>query len=64
MRILSGLIPICSSCKKIRDDHGYWNRLEEFIHEHTNADFTHGVCPECAGELYPEVVRSHSRDLS
>ncbi|MFC1547443.1 DUF3365 domain-containing protein [Candidatus Neomarinimicrobiota bacterium] len=60
VKILRGLIPICSSCKKIRDDKGYWSQLEEYIHEHTEADFTHGVCPDCAGELYPEVVYNHS----
>ena len=44
---LQGLIPICAWCKNIRDDKGYWYRVEEYIHKHTKADFTHGVCPEC-----------------
>jgi len=44
---LQGLIPICAWCKKIRDDKGYWHQVEEYIHKHTKADFTHGVCPEC-----------------
>lgn len=47
VKTLSGLIPICSGCKKIRDDHGYWNQLEAYIVEHSNAGFTHGFCPEC-----------------
>ncbi len=51
---LSGLIPICSSCKKIRDDRGYWNQLEVFIQKHSEAEFSHGVCPDCAKKLYPD----------
>jgi nitrate/nitrite-specific signal transduction histidine kinase len=51
---LSGLIPICASCKKIRDDRGYWNQLEVFIQKHSEAEFSHGVCPECAKKLYPD----------
>lgn len=47
VKTLSGLIPICSGCKKIRDDGGYWNQLESYLHQHSNADFTHGFCPEC-----------------
>lgn len=54
IKTLSGLLPICSSCKKIRDDKGYWNLLETYIETHTEADFTHGICPECAQRLYPE----------
>jgi hypothetical protein len=55
VKTLSGLLPICASCKKIRDDKGYWNRLEAYIYKHTNAQFTHGFCPDCAKKLYPEV---------
>jgi AmiR/NasT family two-component response regulator len=55
VRTLSGLLPICSSCKKIRDDEGYWNQLEAYIQEHSKAVFSHGLCPECAKKLYPEV---------
>ncbi len=53
VRTLSGLLPICAKCKKIRDDRGYWNQIELYIREHTDADFSHGVCPDCARELYP-----------
>lgn len=56
VKTLSGLLPICSSCKKIRDDKGYWNSVEYYIGLHTDADFTHGICPECTDSLYPEVV--------
>ncbi len=55
VKVLSGLLPICSNCKKIRDDTGYWNRIEAYIHDHSEADFTHGICPTCARELYPEL---------
>ena len=54
---LSGLLPICSSCKKIRDDEGYWNQIESYIKEHSEAGFTHGICPECMKKLYPEFVK-------
>jgi PAS domain S-box-containing protein len=47
VRTLSGLLPICASCKRIRDDQGYWQQVETYIAEHTNADFTHGICPDC-----------------
>ena len=55
IKTLRGLLPICASCKKIRDDKGYWNRLETYIHDHSEADFTHGICPECSAKLYPEL---------
>lgn len=50
---LSGLLPICSSCKKIRDDEGYWRQIEQYIGERSEAEFTHGFCPDCAEKLYP-----------
>ena len=53
---LSGLLPICASCKKIRDDQGYWNQIEEYIHKHSEAEFSHGLCPECAEKLYPGFI--------
>lgn len=52
---LSGLLPICSSCKKIRDDAGYWQQIEGYISDHSEADFTHGICPECMKNLYPQL---------
>jgi len=54
VRTLSGLIPICASCKKIRDDKGYWQQVEAYISAHSDAVFTHGLCPECAAKLFPE----------
>ena len=54
VKTLSGLLPICASCKKIRDDNGYWQQVETYIQKHSNADFTHGICPECLQRLYPK----------
>jgi transcriptional regulator with GAF, ATPase, and Fis domain len=51
---LSGLLPICSHCKKIRDDKGYWNQIENYIHEHSEAEFSHSICRECAKKHYPD----------
>lgn len=53
---LSGLLPICASCKKIRDDKGYWRQIESYIRDHSEADFSHGICPDCARRLYPDLV--------
>ena len=55
VKTLRGLLPICARCKKIRDDKGYWNQIEIYIAEHSEATFTHGICPECKKELYPEL---------
>jgi DNA-binding NtrC family response regulator len=55
---LSGLLPMCASCKKIRDDKGYWNQLEAYISEHSEADFSHGICPDCVKKHYPEYARA------
>jgi AmiR/NasT family two-component response regulator len=55
VKTLSGLLPICSSCKRIRDDEGYWNQLEAYIQDHSEVVFSHGLCPECAKKLYPEI---------
>ncbi|MBU1387784.1 MAG: hypothetical protein KKE62_06205 [Proteobacteria bacterium] len=51
-KILRGLIPICASCKKIRDDKGYWNQIEIYIEKHSDAHFSHGICKECQDKLY------------
>ena len=55
VKTLSGLLPICAACKKIRDDNGYWNQIEEFIQSHSDAEFTHSFCPDCMKALYPDV---------
>ena len=55
IKTLSGLLPICASCKRIRDDNGYWNQIEAYISEHSQADFSHGICPDCLKKLYPDI---------
>jgi PAS domain S-box-containing protein len=56
IKTLNGLLPICSSCKQIRDDKGYWQKVESYISEHTDVEFTHGICPDCLRKLYPEYT--------
>ncbi len=67
IKTLRGIIPICASCKKIRDDQGYWNQVEVYVRDHTEAEFSHGMCPECMKKLYPEfqhddAVKSEEKD--
>ena len=57
VKTLSDLIPICAACKKIRDDQGYWNQIEAYIEAYSEAQFSHGICPECAEKLYPEFYQ-------
>lgn len=54
IKVLKGIIPICAQCKKIRNDQGYWQQLEVFISDHSEAEFSHGICPDCMKELYPQ----------
>ena len=62
VKLLSGLLPICSSCKKIRDDKGYWSQVESYIQKHSEATFTHGMCPDCFKKLYPDLKVGDSSD--
>lgn len=55
IKVLRGFIPICASCKKVRNDHGYWQQVEAYIRDHSEAQFTHGFCPDCLNKLYPGV---------
>lgn len=55
IKVLSGLLPICCGCKKIKDDNKYWHQVEHYIAEHSEATFTHGLCPDCAQKIYPEL---------
>ncbi|MEW6220895.1 MAG: response regulator [Thermodesulfobacteriota bacterium] len=57
IKVLKGILPICASCKKIRDDAGYWNQLETYIQKHTDVQFSHGLCHECARRLYPQFFK-------
>ncbi len=58
IKTLKGIVPICANCKKIRDDEGYWNHLEVYIQNHSQAEFSHGICPDCANELYPGIKKN------
>jgi PAS domain S-box-containing protein len=57
VKLLGGLLPICANCKKIRDDKGYWQQIEAYIRKHSEAEFSHGICPECARKLYPQFIK-------
>jgi hypothetical protein len=56
VKTLSGLLPICMSCKKIRDEKGRWHEVEHYVRDHSEADFSHGICPECSARLYPGIL--------
>ncbi len=56
IKTLNGLLPICVRCKKIRDDKGYWNQIESYVSRHSLAEFSHGLCPDCAKILYPDLM--------
>ena len=58
IKTLNGMLPICASCKKIRDDDGYWEQIESYIQEHSSAVFSHSLCPECLEKYYPEETNS------
>jgi len=60
VKTLKGLLPICSSCKKIRNDEGYWDQLEAYITKNSEAIFSHGLCEDCARKLYPEIFKDSS----
>jgi HAMP domain-containing protein len=55
IKTLSGILPICAHCKKIRDDKGYWNQIEAYVRDHSEADFTHSICQECAKKFFPDI---------
>ncbi len=55
IKTLKGLLPICAWCKKVRDDNGYWKQVEQYIQEHSEAEFTHGMCPDCQSKMEKEL---------
>jgi DNA-binding response OmpR family regulator len=57
IKTLRGIVPICASCKKIRDDAGFWQQVDVYVRDHTEAEFSHGICPECMKKLYPDFTR-------
>ena len=58
VKALSGMLPICAGCKKIRDDKGFWSQVEAYVSLHTEAQFSHGVCPDCQEEHYPDLFKN------
>jgi AmiR/NasT family two-component response regulator len=62
-RILRGLLPICASCKQIRDDQGYWYKVEDYLESHSEAEFTHGLCPDCSRRLYPQLYEEGQEEV-
>ncbi|MFO7735814.1 MAG: response regulator transcription factor [bacterium] len=61
IKTLRGILPICSKCKKVRDDKGYWHQVETYLQKHSDAEFSHGICNECAEKLYPDFVAGKKR---
>jgi predicted metal-dependent hydrolase len=57
VKTLSGLLPICAHCKKIRDDNGYWNQIEAYMGKRADVQFTHGICPDCTRKFFPDVAQ-------
>ena len=62
IRTLKGLIPICASCKNVRNDEGYRDQIEDYIRQHSDVNFSHGICPDCIKKLYPEFVDKNDPD--
>jgi len=62
VKTLNGLLPICASCKHIRDDKGYWHQVEAYIQQHSSAVFTHGLCPKCAQKIYPKAAADDDKN--
>jgi len=60
---LSGLLPICASCKNIRNDKGYWEQIEDYVKDHTDAEFSHSICPSCMEKLYPSVAKRRKEKI-
>ncbi len=62
IKLLQGILPICAWCKRIRDDKGYWSQVEAYITEHSDARFSHSICPDCANKMYSEITGKHKID--
>ena len=61
IKTLRGLIPICANCKKIRNDRGYWDEVEVYVENHSEAEFSHSICPDCVSKLYPEIFNDNEK---
>lgn len=64
IKTLNGIVPICASCKKIRDDQGYWEEVEAYVEKHSTAEFTHGLCPNCTDKLYGDIYAEEKNETS
>lgn len=64
VKLLSGFLPICASCKKVRDDQGYWNQIESYVRDHSEVEFSHSICPECAQKLYSKYLGKNKKNNS
>lgn len=64
VKTLSGLLPVCASCKSIRNDAGYWQKMEAYLAEHSEVEFTHGLCPHCVEKLYPDFAKARGAEYS
>lgn len=64
IHVLKGMIPICASCKKIRDDQGFWTQIETYIKNHSDIEFSHGLCPECQAKIYPSLKKEQQKPLN
>ena len=64
IKTLRGIIPVCSNCRQIRDDEGVWKAMEEYLDEHSDASFSHGICPDCLKKLYPEIADEVNKRIS
>lgn len=63
VKTLRGLLPLCAACKKIRDDQGYWHKVEDYVESHSEAEFTHGLCPDCSRKLYPQLYEADQEEI-
>jgi AmiR/NasT family two-component response regulator len=63
VKTLRGLLPICAACKKIRDDQGYWHKVEDYVEGHSEVEFTHGLCPDCSRKLYPQLYEADQEEV-
>lgn len=64
VKMLHGLLPICAHCRRIRDERGQWHQLEAYVRDHSEAEFSHGICPDCAAELYPDEYTADKREVT
>lgn len=62
IKTLQGIVPICAHCKRIRNDEGFWEQVEEYVRDHTYAQFSHSICPQCRAEVYPDLTDRSNKE--